>query len=206
MSDDILYDNDGNPIGVKVDLEDGGTAVVDSRGQVLAALDAYGTPLDPDDFEVVDEYDDYDDEDDFTEYEDDPEMNLDPDVKERIEYEMGKLEKHLGRKVTTAELSILGPRLRDQVDRFGIQHFDTLEAMRTAESEGDKMLDVDSAAGRAEYINRRLKEKDAESQPEHEPRNYDLDDSNDRHAYIQARASGQFDPEAGDSTSDTETY
>lgn len=137
---------------------------------------------------AFDSHFDWDDDDDFDDDDESDDETGEERLVRHITDDAHRLSAELGRRLTVREQQVIARGALEQAERYGqVNAEEALDDHYRAT--GERRPDTGTQEGRGEYYRQRLEEMDSPSKPDPD-REYDLGNTEDRHAFIQARMNG----------------
>lgn len=195
--DDVLYDDDGEPVGHLAEAEDGATVLIDFDGDIIAAIAPDGTELDPSGYEVegadfnqsLAEENFYDNAQTIEPEESDMSREEhEAAVRAEVDFQMNQLQAELGRPITVSEAQRMFPALDRQMQTTG--RIDVADAAMDLMIAGKPLGDLDSREARVQFQCDRLADLDGKTLNPREPQAFDLDNRQQRVAAMTAAVEG----------------
>jgi hypothetical protein len=146
---------------------------------------------------AFDSHFDWDDDDDDFEDDEADEETADERLIRHVTDDAHRLSAELGRRLTAREQQVIAQGALEQAERYGqVNAEEALDDHYRAT--GARRPDTNTQEGRGEYYRQRLEELNPPSEPDPD-REYDLSNTDDRHAFLGARLNGaEFEEAPGD--------
>jgi hypothetical protein len=162
MSDfegELMYDDEGQPIGYVAEAPDGVMILHDGQGQIVAAATPDGAPVDPGDYEFGEPDEQGDASPSYDEHPDYQAVAPEIDWNE-LGHQLNDAQRVLGRQMTRAEQAAASANLERQANRG--EEINLADALNVAYETGQaEHLDMGTSQGKTAYIVDRLEGEEA---------------------------------------------